>query len=63
MDYTLMEADGAVTRTSREDLVYHAVDRDEITENATRCGLTLARVLGDFDGAQAGREVIYVFTR
>ena len=63
MDYTLMDAGGTVTRQSREDLVYHAVDRDEIDASARRCGLTLTRVQGDFDGSETGREVIYVFTR
>lgn len=63
MDYTLVDSGGTITRTSREDLVYHAVARDEIVAGATGCGLTLSRVLADFDGAEAGREVIYVFTR
>lgn len=63
MDYTLMDSGGAITRTSREELVYHAVAHDEIVANAAGCGLTLSRVLGEFDGAETGREVIYVFTR
>ncbi len=63
MDYTLIDPAGTVTRRSREELVYHAVGRDELVAGAETCGLTLSRVLGDFDGSQAGREAIYVFTR
>lgn len=63
MDYTLIDAAGTVTRRSREDLVYHAAERDEIAGSADRCGLILSRTLADFDGSEAGREIIHVFTR
>jgi SAM-dependent methyltransferase len=63
MDYTLLDSGGVVTRTTREALVYHAVTHDALVASAAGCGLALSRVLGDFDGAEAGREVIYVFTR
>ncbi|KQP66043.1 class I SAM-dependent methyltransferase [Methylobacterium sp. Leaf112] len=63
MEYTLIDPAGTITRQSREELVYHAVDRTEIVRNAERCGLSLAGVLGDFDGSDTGREAIYVFVR